>query len=109
MDTTFLVPAPTQKLRPHLKSQRERKVGPDGKVRPWKKETTKKGQGPVIHKPRLVSPAWTLFLFLSKTEGVWDRAGEGGQGWARQVRGSLGLYLAGAACPWSAGLRTPGW
>lgn len=65
---------------------------------PSEKETAQKeGQGPVIYKPRLESPAWTLFLFLSGSEGVWDGAGEGGQGWARQVKGSLGLYLA--ACP----------
>lgn len=44
--------------------------------------TQKKGS--VIHEPRLLAPRWTLFLFLSRTEGVWgtalkwvDRDGQG--------------------------------
>lgn len=51
----------------------------------------KTGRGSVIHKHRLLAFRWILFLFLSGTEGVWNRAKGGRQGRARQMKRSPGL------------------
>lgn len=77
--------------------RKERRVGPNEKERPLKEalptylrkrnHTQKKGRGSVIHKPRLLAPRWTLFLFLSGTEGVWNRAEGGRQGTGKADEG----------------------